>query len=55
MIYMEKLREMGILIALITTTMVLTCYLDHFFQLLLKVKSNKKRSEKDLTLLHLHN
>ncbi|HFJ9300613.1 TPA: FtsX-like permease family protein [Bacillus paranthracis] len=49
MIYMEKLREMGILIALITTTAGTYMLFGSLLPVIIKkLKSNKKRSEKGL-------
>ncbi len=49
MIYMEKLREMGILIALITTTAGTYMLFGSLLPFIIKkLKSNKKRSEKGL-------
>ncbi|KEK24550.1 FtsX-like permease family protein [Bacillus gaemokensis] len=49
MIYMEKLREMGIVIALITTTAGTYMLFASVLPLIIKkLKSNKKRSEKGL-------
>ncbi|UTG84211.1 FtsX-like permease family protein [Bacillus paranthracis] len=49
MIYMEKLREMGILIALVTTTAGTYMLFGSLLPVIIKkLKSNKKRSEKGL-------
>lgn len=49
MIYMEKLKEMGILIALITTTTGTYMLFSSLLPVIIKkLKSNKKRSEKGL-------
>ena len=56
MIYMEKLKEMGILIALITTTAGTYMLFGSLLPVIIKkLKSNKSVVKKDLMLLHLHN
>ncbi|WP_137842871.1 ABC transporter permease [Bacillus sp. 2SH] len=51
MVYMEKLREMGIIIALITTTAGTYMLFGSLLPVIIKkLKSNKKRSEKGLNV-----
>ena len=56
MIYMEKLKEMGILIALITTTAGTYMLFGSLLPVIIKkLKVIKSVVKKDLMLLHLHN
>lgn len=56
MVYMDKLAQVGIIIALITVTSGTYMLFGTFLPLIIKkLKSNKNVLKKDLMLLHLHN